>query len=49
MTINNNSSRTVVVKGNVKIGDGAVINIRKDYPSDLYIGTDIAAGATVNY
>ena len=44
---NNLSKYTLFVNG--KIGDGAVINVREDYPSNLYISTDIPAGATVNY
>ena len=49
LTVNNKSSKRVNIQENVNIGNGVIINVREDYPSNLYISTDIPAGATVNY
>ena len=47
VTINKLSKYNLYIFG--KIGDGATINVREDYPGLLQITEDIPAGATVNY
>ena len=49
VTFNNHSNKMIYVLKGVTIHDGAVINVREDYPSNVSITEDIPAGATVNY
>ena len=49
VTINNHSKRKIRISGNTVIGDGVVINVREDYPSDIEIEKSIPANTIVDY